>query len=134
MVLLAFLMCISWLCVPVKADAATKLPNKVYKNVKGKWYTQSSSSGYNIKFTKTRVKYYDRSTNKLVYNCKIIKVTKIKKGYYKGEYKIVYKGPFGKNCYKTVNKGKKGFDYFYLYNGKWQYSGSSSLFKGKWKV
>ena len=111
---------------------AAKLPKKLYKLVKGKWYTQASSGGYNIKFTKTRVKYYDRQTNKVVYSGKIKKVKKIKSGYYKGRYRIVFKNANGTSSF--INSDKKATEFYYFdgasgYNG---YSGSASITRGKW--
>ena len=111
---------------------AAKLPKKLYKLVKGKWYTQYSSGGYNIKFTKTRVKYYSRQTNKLVYSGNIKKVKKIKSGNYKGCYRIIYKNANGTSSFINSDKKATAFDYYDGAKGYSRYSGSSSIYRGKW--
>ena len=86
---------------PVNTNAKSKtvkLPAALYKQVKGKWYSEASMSGDNVKFTRTKIKFYDRGTDELLYSVKITKVKKIKKGQYKGGYHIEYKHK-GYTCY-----------------------------------
>lgn len=117
------------LCIPVSVEAKTvKMPNKLYKQVKGKWYTQNSSNGYDVKFSKAKIKFYRQGSNKVEYSAKLLKVKKIKTGDYKGMYRLTYKGKSGKFQYVG---NKKGFDYFWYENGERLYSASSSLTPGR---
>jgi len=110
---------------------AAKMPKKLYKLVKGKWYTENSASGYNIKFTRTRVKYYDRQTNKVVKRCKIKKVKKIKSGDYKGGYRIVFKDGRWIASFISTDKKAKSFDFFDITDGDSRYSGGACITRGK---
>ena len=112
--------------------ASVKMPGKLYKQVKGKWYTESSSGGYNVRFTKTKVKYYSRRTNRFIYSCKLVKVKKIKKGQFKGCYRLVYKYSHGKFSYINENKKAKHFECFNSSSGYKHYSGSGGLWPGTW--
>ncbi len=114
------------------SQAAAKMPNKLYKLVKGQWYSQASSSGYNVKFTKTRVNYYDRETDKLVYSGKIKKVKKIKSGQRKGCYRIIYKNAHGISSFESTDKSATIFESYDSASGYSSYSGSSSIEIGKW--
>ena len=113
--------------------ATSKIPKKFYKLLKGKWYTQNSSGGYNIKFSRTRIKYYSRRTGKQKYSYKIKKVKKIRSGYYKGRYRLVFKTPHGVASFINSDKKAKYFDYYGCEKGYKHYSGSSSISRGKWK-
>ena len=108
-------------------EASVKLPQKLYRLVKGKWYTQASSSGYNVRFTRTRVKYYDRTTNKVVWSGRIKKVKKLKKY----RYRIIFKNANGVSSFVSKNKRADFFDFFGS-TGTKGYSGCSSIEKGKW--
>ena len=115
----------------VTVQASAKLPDKLYKLVKGKWYTQASSGGCNIRFTRTRVKYYSRSTNKLVYSGKILKVKKITSGNYKGRYRIVFRNAHGTSSFISADKKARFFDFYSGSSGYSGYSGSASISRGK---
>ena len=116
----------------ITTHASSKMPAKLYKQVKGKWYTQWSSAGYDVKFTKTRVKYYKHGAKKPSYKYPITKVKKVKKGTHKGEYRIVYK--LGRKKYASfIGTAKKGFAFYGCASGYKHYSGSSSLDLGRWK-
>ena len=97
--------------------ASVKMPAKLYKQVKGKWYMESSSGGYYAKFTKTHVKYYNRRTKKYLYKNKLIKVTKIKKGQFKGCYRLVFNDSGRKFSYINADKKAKHFDCFLCASG-----------------
>ncbi len=107
----------------------TELKGKVYKWVKNKWWTASSSGGYDVKFSKTKVKYYNREDGKIHHIAKINSYKKIN-----GGYVIKVKNGQYKYCYTIYENQKDALEF---YNG-WkvdvdQYSGSSSLNKGKWQ-
>lgn len=60
-------------------NAATKKPFQLsdtqYKKVKG-WWTQNSSGGWDVKFSRSKVKYYDRETEKISWTADIRKCKK----------------------------------------------------------
>ena len=120
---------------PASVQASSKMPKKLYKLVKGKWYTEACG-GYYVRFTKTRVKFYSRKTNKLTYNYKIKKVRKLTNkqynGMYKGRYQIIYKTKYGNHCFITTDKKAKGFDYN-ADTSKLSFDLESSLIQGKIK-
>ena len=117
------------LCIPISVEAKTvKMPNKLYKQVKGKWYTQNRASGFDVKFTKTKIKYYQQQSNKVDSTAKLVKVKKVKSGEYKGKYCLTYKSNGEK--FQLVGN-KKGFDYFWHENGEQLYSGGSSISPGR---
>ena len=116
----------------VTVHASVKMPGKLYKLVKGKWYTEASSGGYNAKFTKTRIKYCSRSSNKVVYSRKLVKVKKIKKGQYKGRYRLIFKNSHGKVSYINTDRKAKHFDFYGSASGYKGYSGRAGLARGKW--
>ena len=118
---------------PTSVQASVTMPKKLYKLVKGKWYTEASSGGYNVKFTQTRIKYYNRKTGKIAFNYKIKKVTKIKSGSYKGRYRVVFKTGSGLRSYISGDKKATYFDYFGSGSGYKGYSISASIGRGKWK-
>lgn len=102
-----------------------KLTSKQYKAIKG-WWSHNSSGGYNIKFTKSgKICYYDRYSDERVEYDVIYKMKKTGSGY------MIYLYDNGSgNKYRFKYCG----DYMEYYSG-WKgnsYSGSSSLFKGKW--
>ncbi len=109
------------------SEAATKIPNKLYKLIKGKWYSQASSAGYSVKFTQTRVNYYDNETGKFSYSGKIKKVKKITSGDYRGCYRIIYKNANGISSFINTNRSATAFDYFDGASGYSGYSASSSI-------
>jgi len=113
----------------ITSEAAAKLPKELWSQVKGKWYTQASSGGYDIKFTRAKIKYYNRDTGKLVYSVKIRKVKIIKSGIRKGDYRIIFKNTRGISSYIS---SKYGFDYYSGAAGYDGYSGSASISEGKW--
>ena len=112
---------------PQPVYAAKKMPNKLYQLVKGKVYQQASSGGYNVKFTKTKVKFYERDSKELAFSGKIKKVIKIKKGTYKNRYRIVFKNGNGTSSYISTDKKATAFDYYTGSKGYNGYSGSSSI-------
>lgn len=111
------------------SQAAAKMPNKLYKLVKGQWYSQASSSGYNVKFTKTRINYYDRETDKIDHRVKIKKVKKLKSGQYKGCYNIAFKD--GNTLYYYISSDRSATT-FELHDSGGNYYGSESISIGKW--
>lgn len=116
-----------------RVEAATKkqfkLSDKQYKKVKG-WWSSNSSGGWDIKFTRSKVKYYDRTTGDLAWTA-AIKGCKKKDGIY------VYYIKSEKGCYEfRTTKFDSGVLEYY---GSWDdehyvdyYSGSASLSCGKW--
>lgn len=126
-----FGMLLVMLLFEVPAQAKTyRLNKKVYSRVKGCWWTNVSSAGYNVKFTKTKMKYYDRKSNKVVKVAKIRGCKNYKNGYLikvqDGKYKYSYH--MYKRKYKNILEYYDGWKR----DGK-RYSGSSSLMRGKWK-
>ncbi|MCC8067999.1 MAG: hypothetical protein LIO94_13000 [Clostridiales bacterium] len=122
--------------IPAKAEASAQIPTSLYKKIKGTWYTQSSSGGCDVKFTRTRIKYYSRTNGKLVFNYKIVKVKKVTKGTYKGCYKIYFKNKYGTLMYfVNVDKKATAFDFYNKTSkGSWEAAMGSSLNKGKWST
>lgn len=119
---------------PAQAKSAT-LNKKVYKRVKG-WWTTNSSGGYFVKISKTKMKYYKKDGKKVVMTAKIKGCKKVKGGYLI-QVKV---GKWGKWSYFMYNKKYKDADSEDIleFHGGWKkkgnnYSGSSSLMKGKWK-
>lgn len=104
-----------------------RLSKKVYRQIKG-WWTNVSSGGTDRKFTRTKMKIFDRNTGQCIGEMKIYGCKKVK-----GGYLIRLKNSQGgKLCYKYDKKA----DVMEYYTG-WKadgdyYSGSSSLFRGKW--
>lgn len=121
--------CLTPICTSKEADAAYKLNKKVYAKIKDKWFSEFSSGGDDVKFIRTKIKYYSRETGKLKGTGKIAGCKTLKKGYL-----IKIKNGKKKYSYYLPKGGKaKGLDFF----GGWtrdmnEYSGSSSLFLGKW--
>jgi hypothetical protein len=112
-----------------------QLSDKQYKAVKG-WWTQFSSAGCDIKFTRTKVKYYSRETGKVVRTFTIKKCKKVN-----GVYSYYLKGSDGtKFQFRLAKENTDGdgipcMDFY----GTWDesqlskyYSGSSSLYQGRW--
>ncbi len=133
-VLLIMTLALSFIVMPHPVYAANKMPAKLYKLVKGKWYTQASSGGYDIKFTKTKVKFYEHGSDDPSFVCKIKKVTKIKKGEYKGRYRVVFKNSDGNlTSFISTNKKASAFDYYFGDKGYEDYSGSGSIHAGRWE-
>ncbi len=104
-----------------------EIPAGFYKTIEGKWYTQASSGGYNVKFTRNEVQYYDRQTDQLVYSGRIKKVIKISSGQYKDRYRIVFKNAGGTASFINEDEKANGFSYFSGEEGYEGYSGSSSI-------
>ena len=106
-----------------------KLSKTIYKKIGG-WWTDASSGGYDRKITRSKFKIYSRATGKSVGTMKICGSKTVK-----GGYLIRLKNSNGaKLCYR-YNKKADVMENFY--NG-WKadpnyYSGSSSMFRGKWK-
>lgn len=112
------------------ADAATfKLSDEQYKIVKG-WWSYNSSGGWDVKFTRTKVKYYDRETGKVSWTA-TIKNCKKKNGIY-----IYYvKTENGETEYRTSTEYPDTLESYFSWddsNISNYYSGSSSLSRGKW--
>ncbi len=105
-----------------------KLSKKVYRQVKG-WWTNVSSGGTDRKFTRTKMKIFDRTTGQCIDSIKIYGCKKVK-----GGYVIRLKNSQGeKLCYKYNKKADMMENYMgWKADGNY-YSGSSSLFRGKWK-
>lgn len=106
---------------------SAKLSKKVYRQIKG-WWTNVSSGGTDRKFTWTKMKVYDRNTGECIGKMKIYGCKKVK-----GGYLIKLKNSRGE---KLSYKFNKKADMMENYMG-WKadgdyYSGSSSLFRGKW--
>lgn len=116
-----------------EVEAATKkqfqLSDAQYKKVKG-WWTCNSSGGWDVKFTRSKVKYYDRENGKLAWTATIKKCKK------RGSIYIYYvKSERGCYEFRTNETDSNVLDYY----GTWDeknyadyYSGSSSLSRGKW--
>lgn len=106
-----------------------KLSKKLYKKLGG-WWTDVSSGGYDRKITRKKVKIFSRTTGKCIGTMKICGCKKVK-----GRYILKLKNSSGtKLCYRYDKKADVLENY---YNG-WKadpnyYSGSSSMFRGKWK-
>lgn len=105
-----------------------RLSKKVYRQIKG-WWTNVSSGGTDRKFSRTKMKVYDRSTGQCIGKMKICGCKKVK-----GGYLIKLKNSRGE---KLSYKYNKKADVLESYMG-WKadansYSGSNSLFRGKWK-
>jgi transglutaminase/protease-like cytokinesis protein 3 len=121
-----------------KVTVAFQLSDKQYKAVKG-WWTQASSGGCDVKFTRTKVKYYSREDGKVVRTYTIKKCKKIN-----GVYSYYLKGSNGTSEIKfqlrLSEEYKNGESNYGLeFYGTWDesqlsntYSGSSSMSKGKW--
>lgn len=105
-----------------------KLSKKVYRQVKG-WWTNVSSGGTDRKFTRTKMKIFDRTTGQCIDSMKFYGCKKVK-----GGYVIRLKNSQGeKLCYKYNKKADMMENYMgWKADGNY-YSGSSSLFRGKWK-
>ncbi len=118
--------------LPQRAEAAG-LSKKAYAIVKGQWWFQSSSGGNDARFTKNKIKYYNRKNYKVERTAAIKKCVKTKRGYVvcvkDGKVKYSYTIPF---------EGRKKKEYQLWFHGSWKpnandYSGSSSLNRGKWE-
>lgn len=119
---------------PAQAKSAT-LNKKVYKRVKG-WWTTNSSGGYDIKISKTKMKYYKKNGKKVVMTAKIKGCKKVKGGYLI-QVKVGKKLKWSYFMYNKKYKVDSSEDILEYHDG-WKkkgnnYSGSSSLMKGKWK-
>lgn len=119
---LAFVMFMIILMPTVKPQAAAKLPNKLYKVVKGKRYRANNSEMVpDAKFTRTKlIKYYPGS-NKVYGVYKLKSVKKLKNGfhgldYYRNQYKLTYKVPGKWYTIYYISRGDvplgMRFDYF----------------------
>lgn len=121
--------------VSIEVDAASSssksnfLCKEVYNRVKRSWWTENSSGGDDIKFTRKQVIYYNRDNGKVKWKASIMGCKKLKSGYLvnvkNGKYKYSY-FLYKNNFYDTIE--------FY---SSWKrnpnkYSGSASLSKGKW--
>lgn len=108
---------------------AKKLKGKVCTWVKDKWWTENSSGGYDVKFTRTKVKYYNREDGEIHHIAKINGYQKIE-----GGFAIKVKFEQYKYCYAIYENQKDTLEYFigWKVDGN-QYSGSSSLSEGKWQ-
>ncbi len=120
------------------AGAADRLNKGVYSLVQGKWYTENTSAGYDVRFTRSEARYYDRKTGKLSYTVEIAGSQNIKKGYYQKGYLIKLKRRYKRKTYKySYYIRKKRPNIMWFYSG-WKadgnrYSGSASLTVGKWR-
>lgn len=110
------------------AEAATKkqfeLSDKQYKKVKGLW-SENSSGGWNVKFTRSKVNYYDRSTGELAWTATIKKCKKIG-----SVYAYYVKSEKGYYEYRTTTNDSDTLEYYGSWNDEHYadyYSGSSSL-------
>lgn len=101
-----------------------QLSDLQYKYVKGTW-EEASSGGWNVKFTRSKVKYYDRKSGKVVWTADIKKCKKIGKSY------IYYvQSKKGKYEYRTIGNDSETLEYYCSWDDKNignYYSGSSSL-------
>lgn len=104
-----------------------RLSKKVYRQIKG-WWTNASSGGTDRKFTRTKMKIFDRNTGQCTGKMKIYGCKKVK-----GGYLIRLKNNEGeKLCYKYDKKADVMESYMGWKTDGDYYSGSSSLFRGKW--
>ena len=107
-----------------KANA--QLPNALYKKIKG-WWTENSSGGYNYKIVKTGFKRYDRKTGKCLAVWKISGCEKTSEGYL---IKVKYQNY---KCSYVYDEPQDSLEYHWDWNASGDnYSGSSSLSRGKW--
>lgn len=106
-----------------------RLSKKVYRKLKG-WWTDVSSGGYDRKITRKAIKVYSRTTGECIDNIKICGCKKVK-----GGYLIKIKNNRGiKSCYKYNKKADMMENYYMGWKAdETYYSGSSSLFRGKWR-
>ncbi len=115
---------------PQKAEAAG-LSRKAYNMVKGRWWYQSSSGGYDARFTRKKIIYYNRKNYEVERTAAIKKCIKKKDGYHvlvkDGKVRYYYIFPF-------EGTGKKDYQLWFRFksDGEYHYSGSSSLNPGKW--
>lgn len=104
-----------------------KLSKKVYRQIKG-WWTNVSSGGTDRKFTRTKMKIFDRNTGQYIGKMRIYGCKKVK-----GGYLIRLKNSDGeKLCYKYNKKADMMENFMGWKADSNYYSGSSSLFRGKW--
>ena len=102
-----------------------KLTSRQYNAIKG-WWSQNSSGGKNVRFSKSgKITYYDRWTNRKVDYDVIYKVKKSGSGY----MFYLYDNGFGTK-YRFKYQGDT-MEYYSGWKGN-RYSGSSSMFRGKW--
>lgn len=101
-----------------------QLSNEQYEKVKGEW-EQNSSGGWNVEFTKTEVKYFDRNSGDIEWTAEIKNCKK------EGNVYIYYiQSEGGKFEYRTIDGDPDTLEYFYSWddaNIADYYSGSSSL-------
>lgn len=103
-----------------------QLPNALYKKIKG-WWTENSSGGYNYKIVKTGFKRYDRKTGKCLAVWKISGCEKTSEGYL---IKVKYQNY---KCSYVYDEPQDSLEYHWDWNASGDnYSGSSSLSRGKW--
>ena len=126
---LGIMLCVFSIVSPLEGQAKS-MSKQAYNLVKNQWWTGVSSSGDDVRFTKTKVKYYDRFLKKLIHMEKIRGCKKYKKGY------LILLGK-GKNKYSYFVSSKKSATTISYYFG-WKkdmdnYAGSSSLKKGRWE-
>lgn len=118
------------LAMPLSVQAKS-MNKQAYNIVKNQWWTSVSSGGDDVRFTKTKVKYYDRYIQKVVRTEKIRGCKKYKTGY------LILLGK-GKDKYSYFISKKKTKDVIDCYLGwkkSWRiYAGSGSLKKGKFSV
>lgn len=121
-----------------KVTVTFQLSDKQYNAVKG-WWTQVSSGGCDVKFTRTKLNYYSREDGTVVRSY-TIKNCKKKDGV----YAYYLKGNNGTSVikfqFRFSEEYKKGESKYNLdYYGTWDesklsasYAGAASLAKGKW--
>lgn len=104
----------------------TKIPKRLYKKIKG-WWTESSSGGCDYKIGETRFKEYDRTTGNCLATWKVKGCKKTSEGYL---IKVKYKNYKASYVY---NEAQDVLEYHWDWNASGDnYSGSSSLSRGKW--
>lgn len=116
--------------VKAKTKKQFKLTDKQYNKVKG-WWTYNSSGGWDVKFTYSKVKYFDRETGEVAWTATIKKCRK------KGKVYIYYiKSKNGRYEFRTNPDYPDSLEYYDNWddeNISSYYSGSSSLWKGRWR-
>lgn len=112
--------------------SAAKMNKTLSKAVRGKWWTQNSSGGYDVRFTSKKISYYEHGSNKPAKVRKIKNCKKVKSGYL-----IIIKDGEDVYSYLYEKDNPTVLTFLCAVNQKQidegvGYSNSSSLSEGKW--